>query len=46
MRPRQLSEEFGEKTKLQQALKKIEDIEAKVTSLEKTVELKTKQVES
>ena len=35
MRPRQLSEEFGEKTKLQQALKKIEDLEAKVTSLEK-----------
>ena len=46
MRPRQLSEEFGEKTKLQQALKKIKDLEAKVTSLEKTVELKTKQVES
>ena len=46
MRPRQLSEEVGDKTKLQQALKKIEDLEAKVTSLEKTVELKTKQVES
>ena len=40
MRPRQLSEESGEKTKLQQALKKIEDLEAKVTSLEKNSGIK------
>ena len=45
MRTRQLYEEFGKKTKLQQALK-IEDLEAKATSPEKTVQLKTKQVES